>query len=278
MLPTWIIEAGVFGKAAEPLAEEVRRQGMTCLMVPYREVVSGLNGTAGEAPGERECVLFYGSHPLMHHIRKHRPGWVPGGWCSFENLACSTYYAYFGPYLLNQPYAMLPGVEAIRHADHLYGVYGRDGVLFARPDSVEKVFTGRLIRRDEFANALAPTRYDPATLVVVARPRSIAREWRLVVVEGRVVAGCQYFVQGQPEIRVGCPAEVQSFATGLLHEVGWRPDPAFMMDVCEVEGDLRLLELNSFSCSGLYACDPATVVASASRLAQVEWERPRAGC
>ena len=36
--------------------------------------------------------------------------------------------------------------------------------------------------KDDFASALGPTRYDPATLVVVAAPREIGREWRLVVV------------------------------------------------------------------------------------------------
>jgi hypothetical protein len=46
-------------------------------------------------------VLFMGTITLLSHIRAN---WLPGGWCSFRCLACSTYYAYFGPYLLNREY------------------------------------------------------------------------------------------------------------------------------------------------------------------------------
>jgi hypothetical protein len=54
--------------------------------------------------------------------------------------------------------------------------------------------------------------------------------------------------------------------------VSWRPDPLFMLDVGETDGGLHLLELNSFSCSGLYRCDPAPVVAVASELAGKAWQ------
>jgi hypothetical protein len=53
----------------------------------------------------------------------------------------------------------------------------------------------------------------------------------------------------------------------MLAEVRWRPDPIFMMDVCESGGRLWLVELNGFSTSWLYACDLAAVVEEASALA-----------
>jgi hypothetical protein len=53
----------------------------------------------------------------------------------------------------------------------------------------------------------------------------------------------------------------------MLAEVGWRPDPVFMLDVCEADGQLWLVEINGFSCSWLYRCDLAAVVAEANRLA-----------
>jgi hypothetical protein len=59
----------------------------------------------------------------------------------------------------------------------------------------------------------------------------------------------------------------------MLAEVRWRPDPIFMMDLCEADGNLWLVELNGFSCSWLYACDLAAVVAKASRLATAVWEQ-----
>ena len=58
---------------------------------------------------------------------------MPGAWCDPANLDCSCYFAHFGRYLLNQNYAILPGVEAVRQRDWLYEVLGRDDEVFARP-------------------------------------------------------------------------------------------------------------------------------------------------
>jgi hypothetical protein len=38
---------------------------------------------------------------------------------------------------------------------------------------------------------------------------------------------------------------------------------------------LRVLEVGSFSCAGLYACDPAAVVAGVSRIARATWQAAR---
>jgi hypothetical protein len=49
-----------------------------------------------------------------------------------------------------------------------------------------------------------------------------------------------------------------------------------MLDVCESDGRLWLVELNGFSCSWLYQCDLGAVVAAAGELAEREWERASA--
>jgi hypothetical protein len=59
----------------------------------------------------------------------------------------------------------------------------------------------------------------------------------------------------------------------MLADVRWRPDPIFMLDICESGNRLWLVELNSFSSSWLYQCDMASVVAEASELAAKAWEK-----
>src|SRR5262249_582848 len=193
--------------------------------------------------------------------------------CSAQNLDCAAYFAYFGRYLLNQHYAIMPGVEAIRQQDWLFSVFGREERVFVRPTSCHKLFVGRCIDRASFAAALAPTRYDPATLVVIAAPQPITREWRLVVVADRIVSASPYGVGGERAIAAGLPWEVRGFAESMLSEVRWRPDPAFMLDVCESAGRLWLVELNSFSGSWLYRCELPAVVSAASRLAERIWQQ-----
>jgi hypothetical protein len=274
MPPVWLIEAGVYGEESRPLLAEIRRQGMAAEIVPHSALRKGSTVTvAGQPLEEGARVIGYGTFPFARQIQIHHR-WVPGAWCTPENLDCATYYAHFGRYLLNQRYAMLPGVEAIRMRDWLYSVFAEDDEVFARPAGCHKLFTGRRISRESFADALSSTRFDPATLVVVAAPRPVGREWRLVVADGRITAASQYARDGQRAVSPGCPEEIVAFAENMLAAVGWRPDPVFMLDVCESDGDLRLVELNGFSCSWLYACDPGSVVSAVSQLAGGAAERP----
>jgi hypothetical protein len=276
MLPVWLIEAGVYGAEAEPLLAEIRRQGMTAEVVPYQAIGKGKDTVVGgRSLADGDFVIGYGTFPFARQIQLHRR-WTPGAWCDQANLDCTCYFAHFGKFLLNQNYAIMPGVEAIRQQDWLYAVFGRDDEVFARPTGCHKVFTGRCIFREDFSSALGPTRYDPATLIVVAAPQEIGREWRLVVKGDRVVAGCQYAVTGSKCVQPGCPAEVQVFAEAMLAETRWRPDPIFLLDVCESNGELWLVEINGFSCSWLYRCDLAAVVAEASKLAMQSWEMKEA--
>jgi hypothetical protein len=145
--------------------------------------------------------------------------------------------------------------------------------VFARPTGCNKVFTGRCIAEGDFASALGPIRYDPTTPIVVASPKEIGREWRLVVAADRVIAASQYAVERSKRLAPGCPEEVRGFADAMLKEACWRPDPIFMMDIAESAGRLWLVELNGFSCSWLYACEVGAVVGEASRLATEEWEK-----
>jgi hypothetical protein len=89
----------------------------------------------------------------------------------------------------------------------------------------------------------------------------------LVVAGDDVIAASRYAQSGVKSVAPACPDEVIGFARDLLASVPWRPDDLFMLDVCEAGGNLRLVELNSFSCSWLYACDPERVVEAASQVA-----------
>lgn len=231
MEPIWIIEAGVYGAEVEPLLAEIRRQGMVAQAVPFQVLQKEKNLLIGGRPlGDGECVIGYGTFPFAREIQLHRR-WAPGAWCNPINLDCTVYFAHFGKYLLNQQYAIMPGVEAIRMQDWLFSTLGKDDEVFCRPTGCHKIFTGRCIYKDDFATALALTRYDPATLVVVAPPKQISREWRLVAAGDRIIAASQYAVDGSKSVSPSCPGEVKAYVEGMLAKVRWRPDPIFMLDV-----------------------------------------------
>ncbi|AMV23065.1 hypothetical protein VT84_01545 [Gemmata sp. SH-PL17] len=260
-LPVWLIESGVYGSEIEPFAAEVRRQGMECRFVTYREIVKG---PPPLPPGS--CAITYGTYPTVRHAIL-RLGWTPGGWCSPENLDCTAYYPHFADFLLNQRHEIITGAGAIREKERLFHTFGRNGYVFARPTSVHKLFVGRLIAEDDFETAPAPTRYDPETKIVVAGPRELGAEWRLVVAHNEVIAANRYAEGGTRSVAAGCPNEVLTFANAMFETVGWRPDDVFMLDVCESTDGLRLVELNSFSCSWIYACDLVSIIRATSQCA-----------
>lgn len=271
MRPVWLIEANVEGLASEPLQSEVRRQGMTCQVVKFLPMLARPKDIAGaESLPLDACVVFRGTLPLLRYLDANRR-WRPGAWCNFQNLACSTYYAHFGPFLLNREYALLPIAEAVRLADNLFKRYAVDGQVFVRPDSVDKSFPGTLTDRTWLTHKFFSAAFDPTTLILVARPRRLTYEWRLIVANGKVVAGSQYRnAQGREEVP-GVPDEVLAFTEAVLNSVRWSPGPLFVLDVCDSEDGLRVLELNSFGCSGHYLADVPTVVEAASRLAAQAW-------
>jgi len=272
MRPTWLFEADVFGQTAEPLKAEIRRQGLWCHVTRQDLLARGYGDIdSGHRLEPCDCVIACGCFPFAWFIHEHR-AWLPGVWCTPEALACSTYYAHFGPFLLNRKHVITTGVEAVLNRDTILAEMGREGRVFLRPDGCQKTFTGRVVDEDEFAAALAPARYDTTTRVVIAELRPIAREWRLIVVEGTVVGASQYLMRGELRVEAGCPASVLAFAQQMLDSVAWWPDDAFMLDVCESEGDLFLLELNGFSCSAIYPCDYRAVVAAVSDLATRTWQ------
>ncbi|MEM7559357.1 MAG: ATP-grasp domain-containing protein [Planctomycetota bacterium] len=269
MKPTWLIEANVQGLPSEALQAEIRRQGMEVHVVkPFLHAAKPGDILGAESVGNDSVVLFTGTLTLMKYIQAHRR-WRPGGWCNFENLACSRYYAHFGEAMLNRDYALLPFAEAARSENRLFEHYGQSGQIFVRPDSVGKSFSGKLISRDSYSEFTRATAIDATDLVMVAKPLSIACEWRLFIRQGRVIAKSQYRRDGRTDVSTDVPQDVVQYAEGVLDRVPWRPDPLFVIDVGESGDSLKIVELNSFSCSGQCAIDLEHYVAAASESAMM---------
>lgn len=271
MQPTWLIEANVEGLPSEALQAVIRGQGMSVRVVkPFLHAEFPGDILGAETVPLDFCVVFCGTLTLMSYIQRRRR-WAPGGWCNFDNLKCSTYYAHFGPFLLNRNYSMMPAIEAIRQRDRLYSSLGRDDLIFVRPDSVDKSFAGKLVDADSFKSSLSSKAFDQTTMVLVAEPREIACEWRLFIAHSKIVTGSQYRRDGRTDVAPGIPQQVAEFASKALAEIAWRPDPLFVMDVCESNDGFRIVELNSFSCSGHCECDLDAYVSAASRFAALQW-------
>ena len=276
MQVTWIIERWIFDNSDNYQSEldliaEIKKQGHNVEVIdahkydwrdrmyqllkknPYPEVIP---------------TLFRGSLNVAREIYRST-SWTPGVYLGksdnnkLTNFNCSTYNTYWGEYLLNNTYSLLPLQEVYRQY--------KNNKLFIRPDSGMKTFAGQVINLNE-SNKLKDIH--PETLVLVDTVKPVSKEWRFVVCDNRIVTGCQYMKEGK-YVSESSPEElnkVQDWLTQVLNKVKWLPDLIYTIDVCESEGTLYILELNSFSCSNFYSCDLSKIVEAANEVAIADWK------
>ena len=140
--------------------------------------------------------------------------------------------------------------------------------MFVRPDSALKPFSGRQLAVADLSLAALDHGfyYDEDDLpIVVSSAKQIDREWRFVVADGDVVAGCEYSAERRGR-GTDTPAAARALAEQVAHHA-WRPAPLYIVDVATVGDCSAVLELNPFSGADLYECDAIAVVAAASRVA-----------
>ena len=136
----WLVDVESNGTRAEQLKAVIEKRGFAYRAVKFFPE----NRFTGDIAGAENIpldarVVYFGGPALMRHIQTHRR-WRPGGWCTFENFSCHTYYSYFGQYLLNEDYTLLPAAEALRHRKKLFDMHARSGDVFMRPSIGRKLF------------------------------------------------------------------------------------------------------------------------------------------
>lgn len=273
MKTKWIIEKDAFDYNLNDLFKALDNQGHEYKTVKYEPFESG---SYGDMFNVHDCVMFYGSLNLMRQLQRDTK-WIPGGYCDFEKFKCSSYYTQFGKHLLNDKYMMMTVAELIRNKDFVYDTLGIDDTIFVRPDSGAKHFAGKVVYKEKMSlEEMGHGFYydDPSILTVISTPKKIQQEWRFVVGNKEIVAGSQYKNMWHNDLEVaieeGSPEDVLEYAQEIA-KIDWDGDPMYVMDICRSNGDLKLLELNSFSCAGLYDCDKDAIVKVASDIALKEW-------
>lgn len=250
------------------LFQALQNRGYEVVSLTYDEK----NRSLADLPEwEGECVVTYGSVQFVNQVTRLRRGnWQPGAFLRVENLSYAAYSPYLGDILLNDDFVILPYAEFRRRGVRTWGE-----AVFIRPNAVTKLFTGFVITDHDFkheANSLERlSNVFPEDLIVVASPKPILGEFRFIISEGDVVTGSAYSWDNTLDVR----SDVHPACLELAQEVGrreWQADRAYTCDIAltEINGrqEARVLEINAFSCSGLYACDTELI---ADAISQAAW-------
>lgn len=249
----WVIQSHPTSDAPAMLARACARAGVPVLVGDWRDEVLPDLPTAPP-------VILHGSCAFIENAWK-ADRWRPGARFSGAGFDCRRYHHYYGPELLNAGGCVVRLAEAESR-------FPGEARLFLRSCGDQKELTGAVWRREQLQRYLQKLReagdVQRLDLDVLVAPRQVIdREWRLFIVEGRVVAGSQYRHFGELCCDRRLPPEVCRYAE--VRSLEYRPAPVFVMDVAFLGDQLRVVELNGFHSSGFYASDVEAIVCAVER-------------
>ncbi|MEK6882844.1 MAG: ATP-grasp domain-containing protein [Nanoarchaeota archaeon] len=263
----WVVEK-YDTEEQDRLIESINKQGYNLTIIEQDKP----NDVFVEAQKHiKKCTIFKGtlrSAKNFNHILRPEGGY-PGAYYTEEKYNCSNYYQFYGNYLLNEDYIITTLKDLKRRAFFYYGIFGRDTKIFIRPDSGEKKFTGFVLDLLDLGKFEEENENDKS-LIIISSPKQIRGEYRFVVSKDFIIAHSTYIYQENITKIKAVPKEAIDFCEKMLKI--YIPDSVYCIDIAEtMDGDMKLLEINSFASSGLYACDMDKVVEEVSKIAFKEY-------
>src|SRR3990167_7377430 len=227
---------------------------------------------------EDEPTIYYGSLETLHTV-KHT-GYSSGVkleplyYANLPNFKCQYYYPRLKGYLLNRPYMLIPYGELNDFQGLIFRTFGQDNAVFIRPNSGNKRFTCQLFYKERFVKDVYNAGFynlQPEELCLISSPVNIEKEYRLVIVDKKVIASSLYRENGKHVEVEGCSGSMVSYAEQVAYI--YEPDKCFTMDIAvQKNGEFSVIELNSFSCAGYYACNTDKIVEAVSEQAIFDWK------
>lgn len=212
---------------------------------------------------QNEQVIFNGCIEMCSLVgdQLKDQGCTPGVLCNFENYLCTKYYSHLSGFLFNDNYVMVPFIELLTRRFFFYGLFGKEAVIFVRPDSGEKTFKAGLFDLQDLDSFSSQFEDHWNDLVIISSPKNIRGEWRFLVNDRQeIIAQSSYRYQGLLTKVPYAPPKATELCKEIL-KLGYYPDKLFCIDICEDnDGNFWVMELTSFSSAGLYAMDKYKVI------------------
>lgn len=227
---------------------------------------------------ESDCVVFYGQIGLAKRVRRFCP-WIPGVYFNENDFNCSEYYPKYSQFLLNKEYILLPVVDLIRQKDFIFNCFKYKNI-FIRPNSGCKLFAGNIYNfsffEEDIKQLIKTYSVNYNTLALIAEQKRVLEEYRFVIIDGKVISGSLYLKNDEICESKEIPEKVQNYVEYVCNNIKYHISHAYTLDVCVYENDdykeeCAVLEINSFSCSGLYATDKIKIFSEIARIAEREW-------
>jgi hypothetical protein len=212
--------------------------------LPY-EIIKVLPFTDDiEFKTDRKDVFCFGSVKLSRVAKKQN--WFPGSLFN-ENHDYRVYSEYYKDNLLNYDSTIQKFGDEINRTD----------IFFARPCEDTKTFTGKVfdqetwnkLKNDHLTGGYEST-LTPDTKIQICSVKNITKEFRFWIIGGEVVTGSLYRM-GDWKTYVGFVDDGALEFCKKMVDV-YQLAEAFVMDICEVNGEYKIVECGCINCAGFY--------------------------
>lgn len=184
-------------------------------------------------------------------------GWTPGSFMN-ENFNFHAWSKGWGNQNMLNGCAIIDKIGSIKFPLHWNKV-------FARPIEDSKAFAGKTFMTDELNEWLNQLKKldKRATLhseveIMIAPIQEIFCEYRLFVVDGRIITGSLYKLREQVIYNSILDEDVISFAKELIEQ--WQPNRAFVLDVAITPNGCKVVEVNNLNSAGFYASNVQKII------------------
>jgi hypothetical protein len=137
-----------------------------------------------------------------------------------------------------------------------------DKLWFSRPSHDLKHFVGTVDTGQElfdwFTDALqcqssGSYKMEPEMDIVLSTPRNLKAEWRWFVVNGEIISGSTYRIDG----KLKSVRETDKDIIKIAQEKAklWLPSECCTLDLALVDDEFKVVEMNCINASGAYDCD-----------------------
>jgi hypothetical protein len=254
---TWVLEKDVFAHDLfDKMVHHLASNSIPFHIVRIIPFIHQIDGPVPEIVGP--CVV-YGSIGIQKLAKTH--GWVPGVFTD-EGFNGSNYAANLGDLFLNYDSQVMRLSEV--HSKMMHGDWPE---FFIKPNGDNKEFAGTMMSYLDFHDwhknmmsigYLETDDFD----VFLSSPKKLGCEWRVFVVDGKIVESSLYrqYQRVMPERHI--LPEVEA----IVMEAHSRfvPAQAYVIDVAQVMvGDdvqFKIIEYNTLNSAGFYACEPAPII------------------
>ncbi len=205
--------------------------------------------------------VFYGSTTFINNLYKTNQEYILNGvFFNPETFKMDLYLKHWGDLMLNSGGEMTSFKKLLEEDK-----YADDRLLFIRPNDDSKLFSGQVKSFSEIKNwqknigAIKDDLLTEDTAILVAEPYKINKEWRNIIINGKVISSSRYYKDG---LLSKSADDIPKEVIDLCHKACeiFTPHDIFAMDIAETGGEYYILECGCFNSVGFYDLDMEEVI------------------